>query len=95
MARALPFGARWLAAPAEPLPGDRDMPRVAAPAFGQSERFVIAPGREAGAVFNMPGGQSGHPLSRWFLAGHTDWVAGRPTPLLPGKPVHTLDFVPR
>lgn len=95
MAAALPFGARWLAAPAEPLPGDSHMPRVAAPSFGQSERFVIAPGRESAAVFNMPGGQSGHPLSPWFLAGHADWVAGRPTPLLPGKPVHTLDFVPR
>ncbi|HEX2541298.1 MAG TPA: penicillin acylase family protein [Caldimonas sp.] len=95
MASGLPFGTRWLAAPAEPLPGDRDMPRVAAPAFGQSERFVITPGREAEAVFNMPGGQSGHPLSRWFLAGHADWVAGRPTPLLPGEPVHTLAFVPR
>ena len=47
MASALPFGARWLAAPAEPLPGDSHMPRVAAPAFGQSERFVVAPGREA------------------------------------------------
>jgi penicillin amidase len=95
MAGSLPFGAHWLAAPAEPLPGDSHMPRVAAPSSGQSERFVITPGREAEAVFNMPGGQSGHPLSRWFLAGHADWVAGRPTPLLPGETAHTLAFVPR
>jgi penicillin amidase len=95
MAGSLPFGAHWLAAPAEPLPGDSHMPRVAAPSFGQSERFVITPGREAEAVFNMPGGQSGHPLSPWFLAGHADWVAGRPTPFLPGAAAHTLAFVPR
>ena len=95
MAAALPLGARWLAAPAEPMPGDSHMPRVAAPDFGQSERFVVSPGREASGVFNMPGGQSGHPLSANFLGGHADWVAGRATPLLPGPPAHTLSFVPR
>ena len=95
MAAALPLGSRWLAAPAEPMPGDSHMPRVAAPDFGQSERLVVSPGREASGVFNMPGGQSGHPLSANFLGGHEDWVAGRATPLLPGPPVHTLSFVPR
>ena len=85
---------RWLAAPAEPIPGDSHMPRVAAPDFGQSERFVVSPGREASGVFNMPGGQSGHPLSPYFLAGHADWVAGRPTPLLPGPTTHAISFVP-
>ena len=95
MAAALPLGMRWLAAPAEPMPGDSHMPRVAAPDFGQSERFAVSPGREASGVFNMPGGQSGHPLAAWFLAGHADWVAGRPTPLLPGPATHTLRFVPR
>ncbi|MGZ5240355.1 MAG: penicillin acylase family protein [Caldimonas sp.] len=95
MAAALPLGARWLAAPAEPMPGDSHMPRVAAPDFGQSERLVVAPGHEASGVFNMPGGPSGHPLSGWFLGGHEDWVAGRATPLLPGAPAHTLAFVPR
>jgi penicillin amidase len=94
MAAALPLGSRWLAAPAEALPGDSHMPRVAAPDFGQSERLVVSPGREASGVFNMPGGQSGHPLSRAFLGGHEDWMAGRPTPLLPGPPVHTLSFLP-
>jgi penicillin amidase len=40
----------------------------------------------------MPGGQSGHPLSPYFLKGHADWVQGRPTPLLPGVTTHTLTF---
>ena len=95
MAKALPLGMRWLAAPAEPMPGDSHMPRVAAPDFGQSERFVVAPGHEASGVFNMPGGQSGHPLSANFLGDHADWVAGRPTPLLPGATAHTLRLMPR
>jgi penicillin amidase len=95
MAAALPLGARWLAAPADQLPGDSHMPRVAAPDFGQSERLVVSPGHEASGVFNMPGGQSGHPLSPNFLGGHADWVAGRATPLLPGAPAHTLRFEPR
>ena len=95
MASGLPLGMRWLAAPAEPIPGDSHMPRVAAPDFGQSERFVVSPGREASGVFNMPGGQSGHPLSPYFLAGHADWLAGRPTPLLPGPTTHSISFVPR
>ncbi len=94
MAVALPLGSRWLAAPAEAMPGDSHMPRVAAPDFGQSERLVVSPGREASGVFNMPGGQSGHPLSPNFLGGHADWVAGRATPLLPGAVAHTLTLVP-
>ena len=94
MAASLPLGARWLAAPPQPMPGDSHMPRVAAPEFGQSERLVVSPGREASGVFDMPGGQSGHPLSSDFLEGHEDWVAGRATPLLPGAPVHTLRFAP-
>ncbi len=94
MAAALPLGMRWLAAPPQPMAGDSHMPRVAAPDFGQSERMVVSPGREASGIFNMPGGQSGHPLSRHFLAGHAEWVAGTAAPLLPGAAVHTLTLTP-
>ncbi|MFL6658382.1 MAG: penicillin acylase family protein [Massilia sp.] len=89
---AAPFLKRWLAAPADQLPGDAHMPRVAGPKFGQSERLTVSPGKEEQGVFNMPGGQSGHPLSPYFLSGHADWVAGTATPLLPGAPQHTLTF---
>ena len=94
LAAALPFGQRFLAAPADQLPGDADMPRVAGPKFGQSERMTISPGHEEQGLFNMPGGQSGHPLSPYFLAGHADWVQGRPLPLLPGPAQHTLTLQP-
>jgi penicillin amidase len=84
----------WLAAPSDPLPGDANMPRVAGPKFGQSERMTVAPGREEEGLFDMPGGQSGHPLSPFFLRGHEDWVKGTAAPLLPGKAKYTLWFVP-
>jgi penicillin amidase len=87
--------ARWLAAPAQAMPGDSFMPRVQGRISGASERMVVSPGREEQGLFHMPGGQSGHPLSRWFLAGHDDWTEGRPTPLLPGAPAHTLTLEPR
>ena len=93
MAPSIPLLGRFLTVPPDMLAGDQHMPRVAGPAFGASERLTVAPGREHEGVFNMPGGQSGHPLSPYFLAGREDWVAGRATPLLPGAARHTLTFV--
>jgi penicillin amidase len=95
LARALPvFAARLLCMPAEPVAGDSNLPRVTAPDFGASERLVVAPGHEADAFLHMPGGQSGHPLSPYWAAGHEDWVRGTPTPLLPGPAEHTLRLTP-
>lgn len=82
--------AGWLDMPAQPLPGDAFMPRVQGPAFGASERFAIAPGREEDALLHMPGGQSGHPLSPFHGAGHDDWARGDAAPLLAGEAVATL-----
>jgi penicillin amidase len=93
IAGAAPALRRWLSAPADHLPGDSHMPRVAGRKFGQSERLVVSPGHEEQGIFNMPGGQSGHPLSPFFLAGHADWVNGKATPLLPGPDRHMLMFV--
>jgi len=70
------------------------MPRSQSPANGGSQRLVVAPGREDEGIFHMPGGQSGHPLSPYFLAGHTAWVRGEPTPLPPGPARHTLTLAP-
>ncbi|HUF72404.1 MAG TPA: penicillin acylase family protein [Gammaproteobacteria bacterium] len=91
---ALPFVSRWLDMPATPLPGDTDMPRVQTPRFGASARFAVSPGDEASGYFHMPGGQSGHPLSPYYGAGHEDWALGRPTAFLPGDTVDTLRLVP-
>ncbi len=95
LSRALPdFLARLLDMPRDQLAGDSNMPRVAAPRFGASERFAVAPGDEEHGYFELPGGQSGHPLSPFYGAGHSDWVEGKPTPFLPGPATHRLSFEP-
>ncbi|WP_291186584.1 penicillin acylase family protein [Dokdonella sp.] len=95
VSRGLPaFLARFLDMPYEALPGDSNMPRVQGPSFGASERFAVAPGDEANGYFMMAGGQSGHPLSPYYGAGHADWAAGRPTPFLPGPAQHVLTMTP-
>jgi penicillin amidase len=90
---AVPQLRALLAAPGDALPGDANMPRVAGPKFGQSERMTVAPGHEEQGLFDMPGGQGGHPLSPFFLRGHEDWVKGVAAPLLPGPAKYTLRFV--
>ena len=95
LAAALPkFVERWLCMPAEPLAGDGNMPRVIGPKFGASERMVVAPGHEEDGIVEMPGGQSGNPLSPFWGTGHQAWVRGEPTPFLPGKAAHALQLHP-
>lgn len=95
LANALPaFLKPTLCMPGEPLAGDGAMPRVQGPSFGASERMVVSPGHEADGIIHMPGGQSGHPMSPFWGAGHDDWVHGRPTPFLPGDARHTLTLRP-
>ncbi|HKR75895.1 MAG TPA: penicillin acylase family protein [Rhodanobacter sp.] len=92
---ALPgFVAHFLDMPDDELPGDDNMPRVARPGFGASERLDVSPGHESEGILEMPGGQSDHPLSPYYGAGHGEWVRGRPTPLLPGPVRHTLTLEP-
>ncbi|MFZ1827746.1 MAG: penicillin acylase family protein [Candidatus Competibacteraceae bacterium] len=92
--RALPWLSGWLDMPTQALPGDLYMPRIQTPTNGASERLVVAPGREASAILHAPGGQSGHPLSPYYRAGHDAWTTGRPTPLEPGPIQHQLALQP-
>jgi penicillin amidase len=94
LSRGVPLLARFLDLPTQPIPGDSNMPRVQNGDEGASERLAVSPGHEADGYFHMPCGQSGHPLSPHYGDGHTDWLAGRPTPFLPGPPVHTLTLIP-
>ncbi len=88
-------GLGWLLnTKAQGLPGDTHMPFVQGPTFGASQRFGVSPGHEDEGFFHMPGGQSGHPLSPFYRAGHDDWVEGRATPFLPGSAQHRLTLVP-
>jgi penicillin amidase len=94
LARALPFGRYWLSINADALPGGQYMPRVQQGLHGATERFAVSPGDEANGYFHMPGGQSGHPLSPYFRAGHRAWVDGEPLPFLPGPATHALTLDP-
>lgn len=96
-----PFGrflpgsvARFLDMPYDQMPGDSNMPRVQTRGFGASQRLVVCPGHEEMGILHLPGGQSGHPLSPYYRAGHAAWVKGEPTPLLPGPARHTLTLTP-
>jgi penicillin G amidase len=81
--------------PSQPMPGDRDMPRAQGASFGASERMVVSPGHEQTGIFEMPTGQSGHPLSPFYGKGHDHWVKGEPSPFLPGPSQYTLTLTPR
>jgi penicillin amidase len=94
LSRAVPQLATWLDMTPQPLPGDNSMPRVQAPDFGASERMVVSPGHEEEGLFHMPGGQSGHPLSPYYRAGHDVWAAGQVAAFLPGAPEHVLVLKP-
>jgi penicillin amidase len=95
LSRALPWASWLIDMPAVPMPGDTNMPRVQGPRQGASERLVVSPGRESEGLFQMPGGQSSHPLSAYYRAGHDAWIAGQPQPLLPGPVAHTLTLRPQ
>jgi len=92
---AVPLIGRWLDVPAKPLAGDLDMPRAVGVDFAPSERMVVSPGHEEAGIFNMPVGESGHPLSPHYQDGHAAWEKGLPTPLLPGPAVDVLKLVPK
>ena len=94
LAGALGLLRPWLTIRSGPLPGGDHMPRIQQSDYGASERFAVSPGDEANGYFHMPGGQSGHPLSPFFSAGHEAWAQGEPLPFLPGPEVHRLTLVP-
>jgi penicillin amidase len=94
LSAAVPLVARYLDMPREALPGDSHMPRFQAPSAGASERFAVSPGHEERGYFHMPTGQSGHPRSPYYAAGHSAWSRGEPAPFLPGPAVHVLTLAP-
>ena len=92
---ALPrFLSRRLDAPPRGLAGDAGLPRAQNGSHGPSNRFVVAPGREETGILHLPGGQSGHPGSPYYLGGHRDWEEARPTPFLAGPAEWTLTLTP-
>src|SRR6059058_5572772 len=95
LSAALPWLASFLDMPTLELPGDHDMPRVQDGATGASERFDVSPGHESEGYLQLPGGQSGHPLSPYYRAGFIEWARGEPLPFLPGPAEHALTLTPK
>lgn len=91
---AVPQLSRWLNYEPRPLPGHSSAVRVQGVAFGASERLVVSPGHEQDAILHIPGGQSGHFLSRHYRDGFEAWARGEAKPLLSGEPVSTFRIVP-
>ncbi|NJO13326.1 MAG: penicillin acylase family protein [Gammaproteobacteria bacterium] len=94
LSRAVPLLSKLVDMPPIELPGDIYAPRVQSPSFGASERLAVSPGHEADGYFHMPGGQSGHPLSKYYDAGFEAWAKGKPLPFLPGETRHRIELQP-
>ncbi|WP_347449486.1 penicillin acylase family protein [Pantoea stewartii] len=90
LAKSLPLVGRYLRSPAVALSGDNNVIHVSRPSFGASERMVVSPGDEQHAILNLPSGQSGNPLSPWWLNNFSDWTQGYAQSMLPGKAKHQL-----
>lgn len=94
LSSAIPVMGDWLNMPASEFAGDRHMPRVQLPSFGQSQRMVVAPGQEQDGILTIPAGQSGHPLSPFYRADHQYWLNEVALPFLPGPKKYQLRLVP-
>lgn len=94
LGRALPLLRPWLSTPSVPLSGDNNTPHVNKPMFGASDRLVVAPADLSTGTLALPTGQSGHPLSSFFLTGFNEWVQGQPQALLAGQGMHVLVLKP-
>jgi penicillin amidase len=60
-----------------------------------SERLVLSPGHPENGIFDMPGGQSGHPLSKYYRDQQAFWQGGIAAPWELDATLHTLHFLPQ
>jgi penicillin amidase len=80
----VPVLGRRLRLPAHEQSGSMVSLRVAAPRYGAALRMIVSPAHPESGFLQMPGGQSGHLLSRHLADLHADWANGAPTPFLAG-----------
>ncbi|MBA5872619.1 MAG: penicillin acylase family protein, partial [Nitrospira sp. CR2.1] len=94
LSEALPVVGRWLDMGDDAASGCGPCVRVQSGSLTASERMVVSPAHQEDALFHMPGGQSGHPLSPHYRDQQRNWSQGLPASLLAGKPIQTLKFSP-
>lgn len=91
---AIPGLGLWLNMAEEEASGCGQCVRVLSGSLTASQRMVVSPSHHSDAIFHMPGGQSGHPLSTHYRDQQPNWSRGLPTPLLAGRPAHHLTLRP-
>lgn len=62
---------------------------------GASERLAVSPNHPQDGLLQMPGGQSGHPLSPHYRDQQRAWSDGSASPFLPGVSRHRVTLIPR
>jgi penicillin amidase len=76
----------------QPKSGDRTTVRQVDLSFGPSERFTADFGNLDGTTLNLAVGQSGNPVSPWYLDQFGDWLGAR-TYAMPFTPAATQPAV--
>lgn len=91
---AIPALSGFLDFPAYRLSGCTFCINVIAEGYGVSERLVVSPGHSSEGVLQMPGGQSGHPLSSHYDDQHVFWAELLAMPLELDFIRHRLRLIP-
>jgi penicillin amidase len=85
----------------QPHSGDGTTVKQMGAAFGPSERLTVDLGNPDSATLNIVTGESGDPVSPWFLDQFEHWLHGTTYPLafsagaVRGATAHTLTLMPR
>jgi len=86
LSQGIPGIGQLLDFPRESLPGCDFCVRVDSVSAGASMRLVVSPAHLEEGILHMPGGQSGHPLSRHYQDQHAYWMKGLPLPFKSDAP---------
>ncbi|WP_213453292.1 penicillin acylase family protein [Rhizomonospora bruguierae] len=73
-----PWAAALIGVAPRPQPGALHAVRTCVPGFGSAGRAVFTTGPDGYAAVDLPGGQSGHPLSPHFTDRHEEWSEAPP-----------------
>jgi penicillin G amidase len=96
----LPWFKRWTGTGPQPLSGDTSTVKQAGRTFGPSQRFTIDWSNPDAATENLVTGQSGNPLSSWYLDQWFYWYNGKTFMLrfneasIQAQTIHTLRLLP-
>ena len=94
LARVAPVLGRFLNMEETPMEGDSYCPKVINGSHVASMRMISIPGKPELSLFQMPTGQSGHPLSPHYDDLHELWLEKSYLPMQSGSVSKTLRLLP-